>query len=137
MKKKTAVFSLATVVGFSVLSATPAMAVGTAFDSCDDAAASGMSNIPTGAPGYGAHLDRDLDGIACEEGSPGDGAVTPVPNHADSGQQVTQMPVGGVDTGVPAENPADISAIALTGGLVLAAAGGGTYLLRRRAAVRA
>jgi hypothetical protein len=133
MKKKTAVLSLATVAGFSVLSATPAMAVGTAYDNCSDAAAQGVYNIPAGSPGYGTHLDSDLDGIGCENSS---AAPAPAPAPADNTQQVTQMPVGGADTGVPAESPANISALALTGGLVLAAAGGGTYLLRRRAAAQ-
>src|SRR4051812_26353527 len=107
MKKKTAVLSLATVVGFSILSATPAMATTMgAYENCSAAAAQGVYNIPAGAPGYGTHLDRDLDGIGCENGSVGGGDVTPMPNQADSGQQVTQMPVGGADTGVPTENPA-------------------------------
>jgi hypothetical protein len=136
MKKKTAVLSLVTVAGFSVLSATPAMAVGTAYDNCSDAAAQGVYNIPAGSPGYGTHLDSDLDGIGCENGSAAP-APAPAPAPVDNTQQVTQMPVGGADTGVPTENPANISALALTGGLVLAAAGGGTYVLRRRAAVRA
>ena len=137
MKKKTAVLSLATVVGFSILSATPAMATTMgAYENCSAAAAQGVYNIPAGSPGYGEHLDSDLDGVGCENSSAAP-APAPAPAPVDNTQQVTQMPVGGADTGVPAENPADISAIALTGGLVLAAAGGGTYLLRRRAAVRA
>jgi hypothetical protein len=48
------------------------------------------------------------------------------------------MPVGGADTGV-AQAPANdtTGALALGGGLVLAAAAGGTFLVRRRSAGQA
>lgn len=38
----------------------------TAFRSCAEARAAGAAPIRRGAPGYGRHLDRDGDGIACE-----------------------------------------------------------------------
>lgn len=41
-------------------------AAAAAYDNCSDAADDGKFNIPSGAPGYGPHLDRDGDGIACE-----------------------------------------------------------------------
>ena len=41
-------------------------AVGYAFPNCTEARAAGYSNIPIGGYGYGPHLDRDGDGIACE-----------------------------------------------------------------------
>lgn len=41
-------------------------AAATAYDNCSEAADDGKFNIPRGAPGYGPHLDRDEDGIACE-----------------------------------------------------------------------
>lgn len=135
MKKSTAVFSLAAVVGFTALSATPAMAVTPAFPNCDAAAAAGVYNIPAGAPGYGAHLDRDNDGIGCENG---DVAYQPAPSAPEAvapveeTQQVTQMPVGGADTGVAQEDPNNLGVAVLGGGLVLAAAAGGTYVVRRR-----
>lgn len=37
-----------------------------AFPNCSAARAAGRSNIRAGEPGYGVHLDRDGDGIACE-----------------------------------------------------------------------
>ncbi len=37
-----------------------------AFPSCAAARAAGRTNIRRGEPGYGSHLDRDDDGIACE-----------------------------------------------------------------------
>ncbi len=44
----------------SVASADPPYA------SCKEAHADGKYNIPRGAPGYSAKLDRDGDGLACE-----------------------------------------------------------------------
>lgn len=37
-----------------------------AYANCTAARAAGASNIRRGEPGYGPHLDRDDDGIACE-----------------------------------------------------------------------
>lgn len=37
-----------------------------AFPNCSAARAAGRSNIRAGEPGYGPHLDRDGDGVACE-----------------------------------------------------------------------
>jgi hypothetical protein len=39
---------------------------GGAFRNCSEARAAGAAPIRRGQPGYGAHLDRDNDGIACE-----------------------------------------------------------------------
>lgn len=36
------------------------------FRNCTDARAAGAAPIRRGEPGYGPHLDRDNDGIACE-----------------------------------------------------------------------
>ena len=36
------------------------------FPNCTAARAAGFRNIRRGEPGYGPHLDRDNDGIACE-----------------------------------------------------------------------
>jgi hypothetical protein len=48
--------------------------------------------------------------------------------------QMGAMPSGGADTGVATESSSTAGMIALGGGLVLAAAAGGTYAVRRRAA---
>lgn len=37
-----------------------------AYANCSAARADGRSNIRRGEPGYGSHLDRDDDGVACE-----------------------------------------------------------------------
>ena len=41
-------------------------AAASAYPNCSAAASAGAFNIPAGAPGYGPHLDRDGDGVACE-----------------------------------------------------------------------
>lgn len=46
-------------------------------------------------------------------------------------QQMGAMPDGGADTGVAQETGSNTGALALGGGLVLAAAAGGTYMVRR------
>ncbi|WP_246263107.1 excalibur calcium-binding domain-containing protein [Arthrobacter mobilis] len=134
MKKSTAVFSLAAAAGLAALPATPALAVTPAYPNCDAAAAVGVYNIPAGAPGYGAHLDSDSDGIGCENGSV---AYRPAPAAPVEAPQVGQVPVGGADTGITQDGRGDLGALALGGGLVLATAAGGTYLVRRRNAARA
>jgi hypothetical protein len=39
---------------------------GGAFRNCTEARAAGAAPVRRGAPGYGPHLDRDNDGVACE-----------------------------------------------------------------------
>ena len=41
-------------------------APGQAFRNCSEARAAGAAPVHRGEPGYGAHLDRDNDGIGCE-----------------------------------------------------------------------
>ncbi|MFF0208740.1 excalibur calcium-binding domain-containing protein [Streptomyces althioticus] len=36
------------------------------YDNCDEARAAGAAPLYAGDPGYGTHLDRDGDGVACE-----------------------------------------------------------------------
>lgn len=102
-----------------------------AFPNCAAAAAAGQFNIPIGAPGYGAHLDSDSDGVACEKAvesaTPAPG-TQPVPNSAVA--QIPVLPVGGADTGVAQDTTNGAEFLAL-GGLV-AAATAGTVLVARR-----
>ncbi|WP_457972346.1 excalibur calcium-binding domain-containing protein [Arthrobacter sp. D1-17] len=138
MKKSVSVFAVAAVVGLSAMTATPANATTAAFPNCKAAAAAGAYNIPAGAPGYGPHLDRDKDGIACENSAAGGGTTQVAPAPAAVAQapaQVSQVPVGGAETGVaqPVSNGTDFLAL---GGLAIAAAAG-SILVRRRASVQA
>ncbi|WNG95002.1 excalibur calcium-binding domain-containing protein [Mycobacterium sp. ITM-2016-00318] len=42
---------------------------GAPFRNCDQAEAAGAAPIFAGQPGYSSKLDRDVDGVACEQGS--------------------------------------------------------------------
>lgn len=53
-------------VGFGATVAAPAAHAAPPYANCKAAAADGRYNIPRGDPAYGAWLDRDNDGIACE-----------------------------------------------------------------------
>jgi Excalibur calcium-binding domain len=136
MNKSTAGIALAAAVGLSALSAAPAMASHSPFQNCGEAEALGVFNIPASSPLYGTHLDSDLDGIGCENAN---AVFNPnlVPVHDTNNQvpnnQVRQTPVGGAATGVAQDAPDNTGLLALTGGLVLAAAAGGTFVVRRRA----
>ena len=47
----------------------PLLGTGTvtgAYSNCTEARAAGAAPVRRGEPGYGAHLDRDNDGIGCE-----------------------------------------------------------------------
>ena len=155
MKKTAAGFALAAVLGLSVASATPAMAVVGAYENCGAAAADGVYNIPVGAPGYGPHLDRDGDGIGCEnsefayrpapETAPVPEAV-PVPETAPVPEtpspvvvtpapapQIVQVPAGAPDTGV-AQEPSNTSlAFLFAAGAALVTAAGASVASRRKA----
>ena len=48
------------------LSAGASASRGGAFQNCSAARAAGAAPVRVGEPGYGAHLDRDGDGIGCE-----------------------------------------------------------------------
>jgi hypothetical protein len=147
MKKSSIALATAAVASMSILSAAPALAVGLPFNNCSEAAAVGVYNIPAGTPGYQPGLDADSDGFGC------DAAGTPAYNSSIVDRivventvvtqpvapqpvppQVGQMPVGGADTGVAQTPENDTSgALALGGGLLLAAVGG-VYAVRRRVA---
>ena len=150
MKKVTAGLTFAAVVGLSALSATPATAATLPFPNCDAAAAVGVYHIPAGTPGYGVHLDRDRDGVGCDsdptrayDASIVAGLVAaPVATAAPKApvatkapvttKQIVRVPVGGADTGVTTKGTDNTALLALGGGLVLAAAAAGTFVVRRR-----
>lgn len=116
-----------------------------AWDNCSEAYAAGVSNIPAGSPGYGTHLDSDLDGIGCEVDGNDDAAFPyTVDQWEDTGEygviapgngtdhsQVEQVPAGGADTGVPVERPAMTPGLVGLSALALAAFAGSGLLLRR------
>jgi hypothetical protein len=146
MKKSSIALATAAVAGMSILSASPALAVGLPFNNCTEAANVGVFNIPIGTPGYQPGLDADKDGTGCDAaGTPAydasivdrivaENSVVVTPPVAPQPPQMGQMPVGGADTGVTQTPQGDDSgALALGGGLVLAVLGG-AYVVRRRVA---
>lgn len=60
----------------------PAPAEPAGYENCDEVRAAGAAPIHAGQPGYAAHLDRDHDGIGCEE----DIVVTQPAAHTGAGQ---------------------------------------------------
>ncbi|UWX97296.1 excalibur calcium-binding domain-containing protein [Arthrobacter zhaoxinii] len=153
MKKTTAGLTLTAITGFGLFAATPALASGPGggggghheppvypYANCSAAAAENVYNIPRGHPRYGTHLDNDGDGWGCDDPTK---PLTPMPvagGHWDGNgnwvePQVGQMPSGGANTGITQEpEESNAGVLALGGGLVLAAAAGGTFVVRRRLA---
>ena len=134
MKRSTAGLAIAAVAGLSLLPAAPALAVSLPFANCSEAASVGVYNIPKGTPGYAPRLDADRDGFGC------DAAGTPAYNPAivaglmapAQPSQIVQMPVGGAETGVPQPHADNTSALAIGGGVLVAAAAGTVLVMRRR-----
>ncbi|MFE5815366.1 LAETG motif-containing sortase-dependent surface protein [Streptomyces sp. NPDC056479] len=103
------------------------------FKNCTEAYANGYSDIPANDEHYGAHLDRDDDGIGCDN-PPADF----VPAEDTSGEAET-----GSETGAEAENGTDLAETGgddstpylAAGGAAALLAGGGVLLAvhRRRA----
>lgn len=98
------------------------------FANCAEAYAAGYANLPRGDEHYGSHLDRDGDGIGCDQPpadfKPHDDEVTA----GDPGEQHRDLAeTGGGDTAVYLA--AVGSTVLLTGGALVASA-------RRRRAMR-
>lgn len=164
MRRTTAGAALIAAVGFSALTITPATAAVLPFPNCDAATAAGVYNIPADSPAYAPDLDSDSDGIGCESTTiaydavrvaeivatdqrletlpPGVGIIagpegTDIPAGSDvpaGTGQITQVPVGGADTGVAVEAAAGngTAAAATAGALGMAAVACGAVLVRRR-----
>lgn len=121
--------------------ADPAAVEPWTWDNCSEAFANGVSNIPAGTPGYGTHLDSDLDGIGCELDG-GDAAAFPTPVDSSTAadqststtaeaSQVTQVPTGAAETGVPVKDTSSSAGIIGLSALALGAVVGSGLLVRR------
>ena len=121
--------------------ADPAAVEPWTWDNCSEAFANGVSNIPAGTPGYGTHLDSDLDGIGCElDGGDAAAFSTPVDSSTAADQststtaeasQVTQVPTGAAETGVPVKDTSSSAGIIGLSALALGAVVGSGLLVRR------
>lgn len=110
------------------------------FENCAEAYANGYSDIPANDEHYGSHLDRDGDGIGCDNPPAGfvpaddeesaGGAATPADDTSDaaSGQNDTDLAATGGDDSTPY--------LAAGGAAALLAGGGVLLAVRRRRAPR-
>lgn len=92
------------------------------FDNCTAAYAAGRANIPKGDPAYAAKLDRDNDGVACEN-PPAN--FQPAPE-AQTGTQTGTGTSGKLPVTGPAAEVGAGGVILLTVGIIA------TLLVRRR-----
>lgn len=92
------------------------------FDNCSDAYNAGYANMKNGQPGYSAKLDRDHDGVACENPPPGFQPATQTGIHTG-----TQVPRGDqlAKTGPATALTAGGSSLLLLGAAIM-------VLIRRR-----
>ncbi|MFC4556034.1 glycoside hydrolase family 3 N-terminal domain-containing protein [Georgenia faecalis] len=94
------------------------------YENCDAARAAGAAPVHRGEPGYGTHLDRDRDGVGCEDSSGGGGPTAP------GGDGPSRPPRGNLpSTGAEATG-------LVAGALLLLALGAGTVLAVRRRQTR-
>ncbi|MEV5017380.1 excalibur calcium-binding domain-containing protein [Streptomyces sp. NPDC053780] len=112
------------------------------FKNCTEAYANGYSNIKEGDPHYGAHLDRDKDGVGCDKPPAGFEPADGSGDSGDSGEKATDDNAGtgsGKDSGGDqatgqqgtdlAETGGDDSTPYLAaGGAIVVLAGGGLLL---------
>ncbi|MER5209473.1 excalibur calcium-binding domain-containing protein [Streptomyces sp. NPDC002838] len=106
------------------------------FENCTEAYENGYSNIAEGDEHYGDHLDRDGDGVGCdnppagfvpaedEDGSAGSGEATESEASGASGRQD--------DTDLAATGGDDTTPYLAAGGTAVLLAGGGLLLAARR-----
>ncbi|MEU3661728.1 excalibur calcium-binding domain-containing protein [Streptomyces sp. NPDC032940] len=114
------------------------------FENCSEAYAAGYSDIKEGSEHYGAHLDRDKDGVGCDK--PPAGFVPAGDKDADAGEDTGSGTgkAGGERTGggqAAGESGTDLAEtggddttpyIAAGGGAVVLAGGGLLLAVRRR-----
>jgi len=94
------------------------------FDNCTSAYAAGYANIPKSSPAYAAKLDRDHDGVACENPPAGFQPAGETQNSTSTGT------AGTITDQLPTTGPA--AGIGITGGLLLVAGIVAALLFRRR-----
>jgi hypothetical protein len=129
-----------------VLGAGPAVAAQSQnpfFNSCAEASAAGYKEIPSTQSGYRPALDRDRDGVACEDGE-GSGSASSSTNGSGSTGSLSTGGTGAgtsgggsgtirINTGTGGQADPGSSALpALIGGAGVLVLGGSVLALRRR-----
>ncbi|MFF3345334.1 LAETG motif-containing sortase-dependent surface protein [Streptomyces sp. NPDC002779] len=94
------------------------------FENCSEAYANGYANIAEGDEHYGSHLDRDADGIGCDQ-PPAD--FEPADEAADDAGKDTAD-----DTDLAATGGDGATPYLAGGGAVVILAGGGVLMAVRR-----
>ncbi|WP_307680049.1 excalibur calcium-binding domain-containing protein [Streptomyces sp. V4I2] len=104
------------------------------FKNCSEAYANGHSDIPEDDEHYGSHLDRDGDGIGCDQ-PPADF----VPAEDEGADEGAAAPAEDTSTDAAAQDPDlaetggdDSTAYLAAGGATVLLAGGGLLLAARR-----
>ncbi|MBU6532980.1 excalibur calcium-binding domain-containing protein [Streptomyces mayonensis] len=135
-------------LALAALPATAAQAHDGPFKNCSEAYAAGHSNIPEGSEHYGKHLDRDHDGVGCDQPPAGfvpagdkdggdDAAGTGGDKEAGqgsaSGKNGGEQAAGDQGTDLAETGGSDTTPyIAAAGGAVVLAGGGLLLAARRR-----
>lgn len=96
------------------------------FANCTEAYKAGYANIPRSSPLYAKHLDRDHDGVACEDPPPGFHSATAAPTVTSTSSTVAAAPGDQLPTTGPATDLTVGASALLVGGVAL------TLLVRRR-----
>lgn len=126
----------AIVVAALALAALPATAAAHdgdhPFENCTEAYASGYSDIPKGDKHYGSHLDRDGDGLGCDNPPSGfvpaddedsqDGAAASADDTSDetTGRDGTDLAATGGDDSTPYLAAGGAAALLAGGGVLVA-----------------
>ncbi|MFJ6069270.1 LAETG motif-containing sortase-dependent surface protein [Streptomyces sp. NPDC093065] len=112
------------------------------FKNCTEAYDAGYSNIPKGDEHYGAHLDRDKDGVGCDkppagfvpasDKDTGDGAGAGSGKDSGSKESGGEEAAGQQGTDLAETGGDDSTPYIAAGGAVVVLAGGGLLLAVRR-----
>lgn len=130
--------SAAAVLAALALAAVPATAVAHdgnhPFKNCTDAYDNGYSNIAKGDDHYGKHLDRDNDGIGCDQ-PPAD--FVPHEEETDTGSDSTGSDTGGKErsgtgTDLAETGGSDATPYIAAGGAAVVLLGGGVMIAARK-----
>ncbi|MEV0226353.1 LAETG motif-containing sortase-dependent surface protein [Streptomyces sp. NPDC050704] len=102
------------------------------FKNCTEAYESGHSNIPKGDPHYGTHLDRDGDGIGCDQPPADFVAAEDEAEAADSGEDTPSGAPDQQGTDLAETGGSSATPYLAGGGAAVLLAGGGVLLAARR-----
>ncbi|MFE7812412.1 LAETG motif-containing sortase-dependent surface protein [Streptomyces sp. NPDC057433] len=120
-------------LALATLPVTTAAAHEGVFKNCPEAYAAGYANIPASSEHYGKHLDRDGDGIGCD--NPPAGFVPAADEDEDTGTEAGAQNTGsdtGTGTDLAETGGSSATPYIAAGGAAVALAGGGVLFAARR-----